>query len=106
MSQLEQTYEIIRFYREDPSKNEVTLTGLTLEEAHAHCNDPETSSTTAVSKHAQEWTQLYGDWFDGFSAHYPPCEGCGSEEMDEIMSPSIKTLCTDCTGETELEESA
>lgn len=35
---------------------------------------------------------------------YTPCEGCGSEEMDEIMSPNCKELCTDCTGETEWEE--
>ena len=32
------------------------------------------------------------------------CEWCGSEEMDEIMSPSVNELCTDCTGETEWEE--
>ena len=33
-----------------------------------------------------------------------PCEWCGSEEMDEIMSPNVNELCTDCTGETVLEE--
>lgn len=44
------TYKIIRFKRD--AENEVLETGLTLEEAQAHCQDPATS----------------GDgWFDGFT---------------------------------------
>jgi len=44
------TYKIIRFY-EDSRANEVMDTGLTLEDAQAHCEDPDT----------------HGDgWFDGY----------------------------------------
>ena len=41
----ELTYKIVRFYREDNAGagNRVIATGLTLEEAQAHCKDPETS---------------------------------------------------------------
>jgi len=46
----EPTYKIIRF-RQD-GENEVVLTGLTLEEAQAHCEDPGTKG----------W-----NWFDGWT---------------------------------------
>lgn len=47
------TYKIIRFYRETghPNHQDVIKTGLTLEEAREHCNDP----TTATS-----------EYFDGY----------------------------------------
>ena len=36
-------YEIVRFYAPSQNRdNEVMQTGLTLEEAREHCNDPET----------------------------------------------------------------
>lgn len=60
------TYKIVRFYR-DGSKRPVTIeTGLSLEEAQAHCNDPETSSKTATSKAGKQRTRLHGPWFDGY----------------------------------------
>jgi hypothetical protein len=38
------TYRIVRKYRENhPDHNKVIDTGLTLEQAQAHCNDPATS---------------------------------------------------------------
>jgi hypothetical protein len=43
------TYRIVRFHR--TRDREVVMTGLTLEEAQEHCNDPDTSGD---------------DWFDGF----------------------------------------
>lgn len=44
------TYSIVRFHFQ--AENEVIETGLTLEEAQEHCNDPDTS----------------GDgWFDGYT---------------------------------------
>lgn len=46
-----QTYKIIRFYREIWKSSEIVKTGLTLEEAQAHCNDPATSGE---------------NWFDGY----------------------------------------
>ena len=45
------SYKIIRFFRDDDKPNKVILTGLTLEQAQNHCQDPDTS----------------GDgWFDGY----------------------------------------
>jgi hypothetical protein len=59
------TYRIERFfYKED---NEVIKTGLTLEEAQEHCNDPETSSSTATSDAAEYITETWGPWFDGYT---------------------------------------
>ena len=45
------TYKIVRYYRDFDKDPEVIETGLTIEEAKTHCNDPSTE----------------GDgWFDGF----------------------------------------
>ncbi len=45
------TYKIVRFYStERPSR--IVKRGLTLEEAQAHCRDPE--------------TRVEGQWFDGY----------------------------------------
>lgn len=61
------TYRIVRFYQDNDDLNHTTITrGLTLEQAQAHCNDPETSSTTATSPEAVERTRVHGPWFDGF----------------------------------------
>ena len=49
-----ETYEIRRFYRDPDKSYEVIKTGLTLEEAQEHCNDPSTSN-------------LEEGWFDGYS---------------------------------------
>jgi hypothetical protein len=59
------TYKIVRMYRDGhPS---VTLErGLTLEEAQAHCRDPQTSSSTATGDEADRHTALWGPWFDGY----------------------------------------
>ncbi len=51
---MKDTYKIVRFY--DPSQNKrrrTIKTGLTLEQAKAHCNDPKTRKT--------------GVYFDGFA---------------------------------------
>ena len=46
-------YKIIRFYAPTERREEVVIrTGLTLEEAREHCNDPETREE--------------GKWFDGY----------------------------------------
>jgi len=49
------TYKIIRFYRDDDRPNVVVETGLTREEAVAHCQDPATRASD-------------GSWFEGFDA--------------------------------------
>lgn len=59
------TYKVIRMFR-DSSKRMVIKTGLTLEEAQAHCRDPETSSSTATGFVEQTLTKNFGPWFDGY----------------------------------------
>ena len=46
------TYRIIRMYRDFNKRNKTIQTGLTLEEAQAHCSDPK--------------TRKEGVWFDGY----------------------------------------
>jgi hypothetical protein len=59
--------KIVRFYRDDDDLNRtVIVRGLTLEQAQAHCHDPETSSETCTSAEGLERTRLHGAWFDGY----------------------------------------
>jgi hypothetical protein len=60
------TYRIVRHYMDSRLKRKVLGTGLTLEEARAHCNDPQTASHTATTKAAAKHTDLKGPWFDGY----------------------------------------
>ena len=62
----DETYSIIRHYFDTEIESEVIETGLTLDEAQAHCTDPETSSSTATSQDAVARTETYGPWFDGY----------------------------------------
>ena len=48
------TYKIIRFYKERHKSSRVIKRGLTLEQAHAHCQDPS--------------TRKEGEWFDGYDS--------------------------------------
>lgn len=59
-------YNIVRFYRDAGINRRTIRTGLTLEEARAHCNDPETSSRTCASAVGRRRTREIGDWFDGY----------------------------------------
>lgn len=61
-------YKVIRMYQDKNKPNRTILRGLTLEQAQAHCHDPETSSSTATSPSAKRRTKLHGDWFDGYEA--------------------------------------
>ena len=60
------TYRIVRHYQQD-HESEVIVRGLTLEQAQAHCNDPETSSRTATEPAGLERTERMGQWFDGYT---------------------------------------
>lgn len=60
------TYKIIRYYQ-DIGREDIVATGLTLEEAREHCNDPETSSETATGEVALARTKCFGPWFHGYS---------------------------------------
>ena len=59
------TYKIVRNYFNGTPRT--IARGLTLEEAKAHCQDPETSSSTATSSAAKARTRRLGPWFDGFT---------------------------------------
>ena len=62
-------YKIIRFRR---FKNRrIIYRGLTLEQAQAHCQDPQTSSATCVSPKGKrtrimEKKHAINPWFDGY----------------------------------------
>jgi hypothetical protein len=61
------TYKIVRFFHDWSVKDVVMATGLTLEEAQEHCNDPESSSSTAKGVLATMDTFEFGPWFDGYT---------------------------------------
>lgn len=60
------TYKIVRKYFKDSTApdNRVISTGLTLEEAQRHCNDPETSHKTCIEPKNRAHTAKYGAWYD------------------------------------------
>ena len=62
----EMKYKIIRHYFNNYGKRTI-MTGLTLEQAQAHCRDPETSSSTCTTWEGKQRTKKYGAWFDGYS---------------------------------------
>jgi len=64
------SYQIVRMYQGDHPR-EIIRRGLTLAEAQAWCNDPETSSETATSREARERTAQHGPWFDGYETEHP-----------------------------------
>ena len=59
-------YKIVRMFKDSPESNKIIATGLTLEEAQAHCSDPETSSSTATGLTETILTKNFGPWFDGY----------------------------------------
>ena len=64
----QQTYRIVRMYKDAGIRRRVIARGLTLEQARAHCSDPETSSHTATGSAAVARTRRLGDWFDGYES--------------------------------------
>ena len=58
------SYKIIRFFFNGGKR--VIKRGLTLEQAQAHCNDPETSSSTCKLAANRRRTKQRGPWFDGY----------------------------------------
>lgn len=59
-------YRVVRFYFNRPGYRRTIISRCTLAEAQRHCNDPETSSTTATSSAAHARTRRMGPWFDGY----------------------------------------
>jgi len=60
------TYSIVRFYESGSKSTKVLKSGVSLKEAKAHCNDPETAWNTAVTRSAKAHTAMHGAWFDGW----------------------------------------
>jgi len=63
------SYKIVRFYFNDRGtsrQRRVIEQGLTLEQAQAHCQDPETSSSTCTKAAGKARTRQRGPWFDGY----------------------------------------
>jgi hypothetical protein len=60
------TYKIVRMYQKRGEPPRVIRRGLTLEEAQAHCRDPETSSRTCTTHAGRARTERFGAWFDGY----------------------------------------
>lgn len=58
-------YKIVRHF--ENGRKRVIERGLTLEEAQAHCKDPESSSTTCTSETGRRRTKRSGRWFDGYA---------------------------------------
>ncbi len=59
-------YRIVRHYFKGNRTKRVIDSGLTLEEAQAHCNDSETSSSTCLTAERRRYTARVGQWFDGY----------------------------------------
>lgn len=63
------TYKITRVYFRDSSQQfrRTIKTRLSLEEAQAHCSDPETSSSTCKLARNVQRTEQRGPWFDSYT---------------------------------------
>lgn len=59
-------YRIVRMYQRAEIRRRIIATGLTLEEAQAHCKNPETSSSTCTNSAGKARTRKLGPWFDGY----------------------------------------
>lgn len=60
------SYNIVRFYRDANRRRRIIQERVTLDEAQAHCCDPETSSSTCTSAAGRARTRRLGPWFDGY----------------------------------------
>lgn len=59
-------YKVVRFFLHNEEEYRIIKADLSLEEAQEHCQNPETSSSTATSEWARHYTEKYGPWFDGY----------------------------------------
>jgi len=58
------TYKIVRMYLHHATRT--IERGLTLEEAQAHCQDPDSSSTSNSARAKAITRRANGAWFDGY----------------------------------------
>lgn len=57
-------YKVVRFYMRGHKRT--LKIGLTLDEAQAHCRNPENSYKTCTRYDQRERTRKRGPWFDGY----------------------------------------
>lgn len=57
-------YNIVRMYFKGGKR--IIQRNVSLQEAQAHCGDPETSSSTCTTSEGRRRTQRLGKWFDGY----------------------------------------
>lgn len=60
----DRTYRIVRFFQDPEIENTVVRVNMTIEQAKAWCNNPETSSVTCTTSFGRRRTEMYGPWFD------------------------------------------
>lgn len=63
----EKTYKVIRHFQ-NSGRRFIIKTGLTLALAQAHCQDPETSSSTCEGSEGKRRTRRSGPWFDSYTS--------------------------------------
>lgn len=64
-------YRVVRFYKDARNRrwkrsSRTIIKRCTLAEAHAHCGDKETSSSTCTNASGKARTRRLGQWFDGY----------------------------------------
>ena len=57
-------FNVVRFYFNQSAR--ILKRNLTIEEAQAHCRDPETSSRTCTKRAGKLRTKRLGPWFDSY----------------------------------------
>jgi hypothetical protein len=61
------TYKVQRLFFRTYKRPRLIKSGLTLEQAQAHCSDPETSSSTCKRAANVRRTRTFGPWFDSYT---------------------------------------
>jgi hypothetical protein len=63
----EPTYTVWCYFQDPATPKRSIDTGLTLEQAQAICQDPDTSSSTTTTREGKARTERYGSWFYGYT---------------------------------------
>lgn len=61
------TYKIVRHYQQKHYRTVSGMRRLTLEEAQAHCRNPQNSSSTCTDAKGRRRTRQFGPWFDSYT---------------------------------------
>jgi hypothetical protein len=60
-------YDVVRYFYN--GRRRTIIRNISLEEAQAHCHNPETSWRTCTTAVGKARTRRCGEWFDGFTDH-------------------------------------